>query len=83
MKIAMDRGESMCGDEHLEYAVAFQLAGGYGLEDARAQWEQAFLLELAKRCRGNVSEVARFCRVERATIHRLLKKHAISAKAFR
>jgi two-component system, NtrC family, nitrogen regulation response regulator GlnG len=43
-----------------------------------ANWERAYVAELLHRTRGNVSRAARVAGLDRVSLHRLIKKHAIS-----
>ena len=45
-----------------------------------ATWERGWVTELLKRARGNVSQAARLGQLDRVSLHRLMKKHAISAR---
>ncbi len=46
-------------------------------------FERAYLRELLERHHGNISRAAREAGIDRKTIHRLLKKHALSPRALR
>jgi len=56
------------------------------LRDARKKWnekfERKYLTDLLSRFNGNISQVARFAKVNRMTIYRLLKQYDISLKFF-
>ncbi|HUS66696.1 MAG TPA: sigma 54-interacting transcriptional regulator [Kofleriaceae bacterium] len=43
-----------------------------------ANWERAYVEGLLQRTRGNVSRAARVAGLDRVSLHRLIKKHAIS-----
>ena len=45
-----------------------------------ATWERGWVTELLKRARGNVSRAARLGQLDRVSLHRLMKKHAIAAR---
>ena len=52
-------------------------------EERLAVFEQQFLAELLKRCRGDVQQAAREAQLPRGTLYRLLKKHALNPSDFR
>ena len=41
-------------------------------------WERDYVVTLLARCQGNVSLAARHAGMDRAYLHRLLKKHALA-----
>ena len=49
--------------------------------EAKQTWiqafEQHFLSELLRKCRGNISKAAREAKMDRRSLHRLIKKHRI------
>ncbi len=45
-----------------------------------ATWERGWVAELLKRAKGNVSQAARLGQLDRVSLHRLMKKHGISAR---
>ena len=45
-----------------------------------ATWERGWVTELLKRAKGNVSRAARLGQLDRVSLHRLMKKHGISAR---
>ena len=53
------------------------------MKRAKDEWNRSFekeyLLSLLKQHQGNISQAARAARVDRKTIHRLLKKHDLEA----
>jgi len=53
------------------------------IELVKAQGERRYLDALLQRHAGNVSEAAKSAKLERESLHRLLKKHGISARDFR
>jgi transcriptional regulator of acetoin/glycerol metabolism len=61
-------------------AVERQLDVGYDYRAARAQWELTYLNALLVRYRGNASAAARESGIERAQLHRLLRKHDIKPR---
>ncbi|HEX9103062.1 MAG TPA: sigma 54-interacting transcriptional regulator, partial [Polyangia bacterium] len=46
-----------------------------------ATWERGWVAELLKRAHGNVSQAARLGQLDRVSLHRLMKKHGIAARA--
>jgi DNA-binding NtrC family response regulator len=45
-----------------------------------ATWERGWVTELLKRAKGNVSQAARLGQLDRVSLHRLMKKHGITAR---
>jgi DNA-binding NtrC family response regulator len=45
-----------------------------------ATWERGWVTELLKRAKGNVSHAARIGQLDRVSLHRLMKRHGITAK---
>ena len=45
-----------------------------------ATWERGWVAELLKRAKGNVSQAARVGQLDRVSLHRLMKKHGITAR---
>jgi len=45
-----------------------------------ATWERGWVTELLKRAKGNVSRAARLGQLDRVSLHRLMKKHGITAR---
>lgn len=50
---------------------------------AIASFERNYLIELMRRCSGNVTRAASLCRTERRQLGKLLKKHGLAGEAFR
>ena len=53
------------------------------IKNATADATSRYLVALLERCRGNVSQAAREAEIERASFHRLLRRHGIAATGFR
>lgn len=51
-------------------------------KEAASSLERDYLIDLLKRTGGNISQAAREAKVDRKTIHRMLKKHGLSAAEF-
>ena len=50
---------------------------------AIASFERNYLIELMRRCSGNVTQAATLCRTERRQLGKLLKKHGLAGETFR
>jgi two-component system response regulator AtoC len=53
------------------------------VEQVRERFSREYLLSLMREFKGNVTKAAERARVERETLHRLLKKHGIRGHSFR
>lgn len=53
------------------------------IKSATADATRRYLVALLERCRGNVSKAAREAEIERASFHRLLRRHGLTANEFR
>jgi DNA-binding NtrC family response regulator len=73
LRVAASRGERAKGSASLREAK----------RAAVARVERQFLMEALEIGNGNISEAARICNMQRATLSKLMKKHAVVAGAYR
>ena len=66
-------------------AEAFAIKRPFQEAKARAirEFERRYLMDLMQRANGNISQAARLAGKERRALGRLLKKHGISAHAYK
>ena len=86
LRNVVERARSMSSGATLEAAALGLGEGGAAprtFHEAKdrliANWERAYVADLLKRTRGNVSRAARVAGLDRVSLHRLIKKHGIAA----
>jgi DNA-binding NtrC family response regulator len=68
---------------HQAHAVFTAMPYREAVDQVRERFSREYLVALMREFKGNVSKAAERARVERETLHRLLKKHGVGGHNFR